>query len=282
MPGRIPKLHFTSVSPFTAVLPPLRCAQPPAPFFMERTSSQRAGKGALLSALLYNERVHEIDDRLGKADRAPNMQHLSAWLAPVAKKPRSSNGGTGIVKPQGTGMTKEVRKQPNRKSAGRWSRVEEAVLASLVDVHGGDAWEQIAAAMSSGRSAKAVQQHWEVMQGLHASLKTRNPASPAPQRRPAPATPSEDSFGDGSLTDEFDDEDDEGIPADVGMSSARSARLAFLASEEAAANATANASATTPSAMPEWLGPEYVSLSEEPLDPVEVYATTLMDTEAID
>ena len=51
-----------------------------------------------------------------------------------------------------------VRKQPeHRRTAKRWSRLEEAVLASLVDKHGEGAWDRISREMVE-RSAGAVEQ----------------------------------------------------------------------------------------------------------------------------
>ena len=119
---------------------------------MVDVAGKRKNRGALLGALLFNERIHVEDSRLGaRGDRTPNFQGLAA-----------EGGGAKRARA-------EIKQQPNRTKFKRWGPLEDAILASLVDTYGEEnSWEQIASEMS-GRTASACEQHWQVMNGQHAN-----------------------------------------------------------------------------------------------------------------
>ena len=226
---------------------------------MARTG-ERKSKGALLQTLLFNERIHMEDDLLGAEDRAPNL-----------KVQRLDSGG---------------RLQPNRQGCKRWTKVEEAVLASLVDQHGENAWASIADAMPD-RTEKAVEQHWAVMQGTHASVRhggagaSREPVqSSVPQLAAGRRQDVDDATDDG----DGDAEDDVGGSADAAASSLR---CAFLEREARLPPAGSEAARPSPSSMPVWIPPELVAVSAcaaaaRGKGAPPLYATTVVHAEAID
>jgi hypothetical protein len=98
----------------------------------------------LLSALLYNERIDKIDSRLGKRDLTPGAKAELEGPRPAAPK------------------VPHRPPPPPKTQEKRWSHVEEAILASLVDVHGDGSWDLVAANMRS-RSSASVARHWFAM-----------------------------------------------------------------------------------------------------------------------
>ena len=226
-----------------------------------RAAEPRKAKGSLLAALLYNEHIDEFDDRLTIADYAAPQN----WSESVRKA-----------------TTK--RDQPNRKSFKRWTKVEEGILASLIDAHGQD-WVRIAEHMTN-RTPSGVEQHWQVMQGVHRSVTQTKPER-KPSRQPSSsAAASSTRLGSDALpvysTDEESDSD-----AHDGPSSPHRARLAFLAHEAELANAAVRPNGSSAQlGVPEWLPADCVSISmhagEPPPHDVLVYATTIYDAEAID
>ena len=247
---------------------------------MVDVAGKRKNRGALLGALLFNERIHAEDSRLGaRGDRTPNFQGLAA-----------EGGGAKRARA-------EIKQQPNRTKFKRWGPLEDAILASLVDTYGEEnSWEQIASEMS-GRTASACEQHWQVMNGQHAngqrptSQQEANAARttglvPAPRPPPPPAGA---TSGEVVLWGEDDDEDEEGPRAQHGADPAADARRNFLARLESAEGASSapppppRGPATRFATEWEWLGPECVSLrSAAEAAPAHVYPTELVETEEVD
>lgn len=196
----------------------------------------RAGKGALLSALVLAEKIERIDDRLGKKDHTPG------------------SGSQRVKRQKGV--------------AKRWTRIDDGVLSSLVDFHGEGNWEAVAAAMRD-RTADAVEQHWLGMKGARTPRKQGGRkiggAEVGEAAAPAQTFPDEGDFSDG------DDEAPFAAPVD---DATRRARLAFLASDEAA-----TAASGAPLA-PIWLAPECIRISATLAagDGNPIYATTLMSS----
>jgi hypothetical protein len=120
----------------------------------------REGAGGLLAALLYNERIDKMDERIGKRDLTPGAKAELEGPRPAAPK------------------VPHRPPPPPKTQEKRWSKVEEAILASLVDVHGDGSWDLVAAKMRS-RSSASVARHWSAMRSPRRKLPTAKGAAPS-------------------------------------------------------------------------------------------------------